>query len=162
MPSIWLFLFVGLAFATQKPSTRTVPLSLRSLLALLLVFVFVWQAAASLSSYHTRQGVMALKKKAPPLANIHFDKAVQFPNADTALLKYCYSLGKVKRYTQAIKTCQSLLSRHPWHHIAHDQLARQFQSAGQLNMAREHYQKAIEIYPQFYRAKAELKRLPSP
>ena len=72
------------------------------------------------------------------------------------MLKRCYLLGRLK-VDRAIETCTQLIERHPWHHIAHDQLARQYHRKGNRKKAQFHYQRAVDIYPKFPRAKRELR-----
>jgi len=160
MPGIWLFLLVGLAYAHHhRKQPLNVPLIVRVMAAVLLLAVFGWQTWAGLSSFHTRAGVHHIKKRNFEKADRALAKAVEFPNADTAMLKRCYVLGRIKKVDAAVDTCGALLARHPWHHIAHDQIARQYHRQRRMGKAEYHYAKAVEIYPRFPRAKKSLKAL---
>jgi len=55
---------------------------------------------------------------------------------------------KTERYQEAVNYLNRLVAREPRHRVAHTSLGLCYEKLGQIDQARSHFQKAIEVAPQ--------------
>ena len=103
----------------------------------------------------TRAGIQAMARQDIKATASSLTAAAQHPNADRALLKLCYAYGKANQRKKAATTCLRALERQPFNPIIHDQLARQYHAGGKLKRALSHYERTLELQPNFERARIE-------
>ncbi|MEC9466810.1 MAG: hypothetical protein VX834_13550, partial [Myxococcota bacterium] len=155
-PPVWCWLLVGAALGTPLASARKSQTTLLSIAWFVFgISTMTWALWTGHTSHLTRRGVHAMAQRDIETTTTSLEAAAQHPNADRALLKLCYAYGKANQRQLAARTCLRALERQPFNPIIHDQLARQYHAAGNLNQALIHYERTLDLQPKFERARIE-------